>query len=121
MQLQLRELRTGLWDGIRSIGAVELNGYAQQCIPGILNVSFYGIDGESLQLALRDLAVSAGSACSTGAEQGSHVLRAIGLSNHLAQSSLRFSFGHFTTEADVDFAIMSVKRELSRLRELYGS
>lgn len=118
---RLRELRARLWDGIRSIGAVELNGYAQQCIPGILNVCFYGVDGESLQFALRDLALSAGSACSTGAEQGSHVLRALGLSKHLAQSSLRFSLGRFTTQTDVDIAIATVKRELPRLRELYGT
>lgn len=115
---RIRELRNRLWDGIRSIGHVDVNGDPQQCVAGILNVSFHGIEGESLQFALRDLAVSAGSACSTGAEQGSHVLRALGRSNQLAQSSLRFSLGRFTTEAEVDFAIATVQRELPRLRGL---
>jgi cysteine desulfurase len=113
---RIRELRDHLWDGIRSVGDVELNGDPQQCVPGILNVGFHGIEGESLQFALRDLAVSAGSACSTGAEQGSHVLRALGRSSQFAQSSLRFSLGRFTSEADVDFAIATVQRELPRLR-----
>lgn len=116
--VRIRELRNRLWDGIRSVGNVELNGDPQQCVAGILNVSFHGIEGESLQFALRDLAVSAGSACSTGAEQGSHVLRALGRSNQLAQSSLRFSLGRFTTEAEVDFAIATVQRELPRLRSM---
>jgi cysteine desulfurase len=115
---RIRELRDRLWDGIRSVGDVELNGDPQQCVPGILNVGFHGIEGESLQYALRDLAVSAGSACSTGAEQGSHVLRALGRSGQLAQSSLRFSLGRFTSEAEVDFAIATVQRELPRLRRL---
>lgn len=113
---RIRELRNRLWDGVRSIGDVELNGDPKQCVAGILNVSFHGIDGESLQFALRDLAVSAGSACSTGAEEGSHVLRALGRSSQIAQSSLRFSLGRFTTEAEVDFTIATVQRELPRLR-----
>ena len=113
---RIRELRNRLWDGIRSIGDVELNGDPQQCVPGILNISFHGIEGESLQFALRELAVSAGSACSTGAEEGSHVLRALGRSSQVAQSSLRFSLGRFTTEAEVDFTIATVQRELARLR-----
>lgn len=114
--VRIRELRDRLWDGIRSIGNVEVNGDSQLCVPGILNVTFHGIEGESLQLALRELAVSAGSACSTGSDEGSHVLRALGRSSQLAQSSLRFSLGRFTTEAEVDFTIATVQRELPRLR-----
>lgn len=84
----------------------------------LLNVSFHGVEGESLQFALRELAVSAGSACSSASEAASYVLRALGRSDQLAQSSLRFSLGRFTTEADIDVAIAAVEREVRRLRQL---
>jgi cysteine desulfurase len=109
-------LRDRLWAGISEVGDVVLNGHAQQRIAGLLNVSFRGIEGESLQFALRELAVSAGAACSSASEEASYVLRALGHSDQLAQSSLRFSLGRFTTPEQVETAIAAVKREVSRLR-----
>ncbi|HYM35298.1 MAG TPA: aminotransferase class V-fold PLP-dependent enzyme, partial [Steroidobacteraceae bacterium] len=89
-----------------------------ETVAGILNVAFHGIEGESLQFALRDLAVSSGSACASASDEPSYVLRALGRSDQLAQSSLRFSLGRFTTEAEIDFAIATIAREVPRLREL---
>lgn len=115
---KLLALRERLWAGIRALGDVELNGDPQQRVSNILNVSFRGVEGESLQFALRDLAVSAGSACSSGSDEGSYVLRALGRDDQLAQSSLRFSLGRFTTQAEVDAALVSVAREVNRLRNV---
>jgi cysteine desulfurase len=109
-------LRDKLWDGICSCGDVVLNGHTQERVAGLLNVSFRGIEGESLQFALRELAVSAGAACSSASEEASYVLRALGHSDQLAQSSLRFSLGRFTTAEQVETAIAAVKREVARLR-----
>jgi cysteine desulfurase len=109
-------LRDKLWAGIAEVGDVVLNGHAQQRVAGLLNVSFRGIEGESLQFALREIAVSAGAACSSASEEASYVLRALGHSDQLAQSSLRFSLGRFTTPEQVDTAIAAVKREVTRLR-----
>ncbi len=109
-------LRDKLWAGISEVGDVVLNGHAQQRVAGLLNVSFRGIEGESLQFALREIAVSAGAACSSASEEASYVLRALGHSDQLAQSSLRFSLGRFTTPEQVDTAIAAVKREVARLR-----
>ena len=109
-------LRDKLWAGISSIGDVELNGHPHDRVAGLLNISFRGIEGESLQFALRELAVSAGSACSSASEEASYVLRALGRSDQLAQSSLRFSLGRFTTPEQVETAIAAVKREVTRLR-----
>lgn len=115
---RLQALRDRLWQGISAIGAVELNGHPQLRVTNLLNVSFHGVEGESLQFALRELAVSAGSACSSASEEASYVLRALGRSDQLAQSSLRFSLGRFTTDADIDVAIAAVRREVERLRQL---
>jgi cysteine desulfurase len=109
-------LRDKLWAGIASIGDVELNGHPHDRVAGLLNISFRGVEGESLQFALRELAVSAGSACSSASEEASYVLRALGRSDQLAQSSLRFSLGRFTTPEQVETAIAAVKREVTRLR-----
>jgi cysteine desulfurase len=109
-------LRDQLWAGISSIGDVELNGHPQDRVAGLLNISFRGVEGESLQFALRELAVSAGSACSSASEEASYVLRALGRSDQLAQSSLRFSLGRYTTAEQVETAIAAVKREVARLR-----
>jgi cysteine desulfurase len=109
-------LRDKLWAGISEVGDVVLNGHPQLRTAGLLNVSFRGIEGESLQFALRELAVSAGAACSSASEEASYVLRALGHSDQLAQSSLRFSLGRFTTAEQVDTAIAAVKREVTRLR-----
>jgi cysteine desulfurase len=111
-------LRERLWQGLSGIGGVRLNGHPVQRVAGVLNVAFGGVEGESLQFALRDLAVSAGAACSSEAEEPSYVLRALGLTDSEARSSLRFSLGRFSTAADVDFAIATVAREVPRLRAL---
>ena len=115
---RLAALRERLWQGIQALGAVELNGDPERRVANILNVSFRGVEGESLQFALRDLAVSAGSACSSGSDEGSYVLRALGRDDQLAQSSLRFSLGRFSTDADIDAAVAAVAREVRRLREI---
>jgi cysteine desulfurase len=115
---RIHKLRDRLWEGISELGNVELNGDPERRVANVLNVSFHGVEGESLQFALRDLAVSAGSACSSGSDEASYVLRALGRSEQLAQSSLRFSLGRFTTAEEIEKAIQSVKREVTRLRAL---
>lgn len=115
---RISRLRERLWRGISELGEVELNGHPTQRVAGILNVAFHGVEGESLLFALRELAVSAGAACATGSDEASYVLRALGRSDQLAQSSLRFSLGRFTTEADIDTAIVALQREVPRLRAL---
>jgi cysteine desulfurase len=112
------ELRKRLWSGLHALGGVELNGHPTQCLPGILNVAFHGVEGESWYLAIRDLAVSSGSACSSDSDEASYVLRALGRSDQLAGSSVRFSLGRFSTLAEVDVALAVIGRELPRLREL---
>jgi cysteine desulfurase len=111
-------LRTRLWDGIAPLG-LELNGGSEGQVCSILNVCFRGIEGESLQYALRDLAVSSGAACSTGSAEASYVLRALGRSDQEAQSSLRFSLGRFTTLEEIDAAIAIIRREIPRMRALH--
>jgi len=115
---RLVALRERLWRGIQALGSVELNGDPEHRVSNILNVSFHGVEGESLQFALRELAVSAGAACSSGSDEGSYVLRALGRDDQLAQSSLRFSLGRFTTEQEIDIAIAAVAREVNRLRSI---
>ena len=115
---RLKSLRDRLWQGLAAVGDVEMNGDPQLRVANILNVSFHGVEGESLQFALRELAVSTGSACSSASDEASYVLRALGRSDQLAQSSLRFSLGRFTTEAEIEIAIAAVTREVRRLREI---
>lgn len=118
---RLRALRDTLWKGIAAVGDVELNGDPERRVANILNASFHGIEGESLQFALRDLAVSTGAACSSGSDEGSYVLRALGRDDQLAQSSLRFSLGRFTTQEEIEAAIAAVHREVGRLRTIARS
>ena len=115
---RIRALRDRLWEGIASVGDVELNGHPERRVANVLNLSFHGIEGESLQFALRELAVSAGAACSSASEAASYVLRALGRSDQLAHSSLRFSLGRFTTAEEIETAIEAVRREVMRLRSL---
>lgn len=115
---RLLALRERLWRGLAALGGTHLNGAAAPRVPGILNVSFEGVQGESLVAALSALAVSTGSACSSDSPEPSYVLRALGRSTQLAQSSLRFSLGRFTAEADIERALRSVEHELARLRAL---
>lgn len=113
---RIATLRDRLWAGLQALGGVERNGHATQAVPGILNVAFHDVEGESLLYALSALAISAGAACSSGSDEASYVLKALGRSDQLAQSSLRFSLGRFSTAADVDTALALIGQELPRLR-----
>jgi cysteine desulfurase len=109
-------LRARLWLGLSAIGGVLLNGHPTRRVAGILNVSFTGIEGESLLMGLTELSLSTGSACISDSDEPSYVLRALGRETELAQSSLRFSLGRYSTEQDIDVAIAAVTREVRRLR-----
>lgn len=111
-------LRERLWQGVQRIEGVLLNGHPSQRLPGILNVSFPGVEGESLLYACEALAVSSGSACNSADQEPSYVLRALGRDDQLAGASLRFSLGRYTTEAEVDQAVEIVTREYRRLAAL---
>ncbi|MES2908441.1 MAG: IscS subfamily cysteine desulfurase [Pseudomonadota bacterium] len=117
-QDRLRVLRDKLWMGLQGLEQVFLNGDAVQRIAGNLNVSFNFVEGESLIMALKDLAVSSGSACTSASLEPSYVLRALGLSDELAHSSIRFTLGRFTTEEDIDFVIGHASQAVNRLRDL---
>ena len=115
---RIEVLRDRLWEGLSALGGIELNGHPQRRVCGVLNVAVHDVEGESLQFALRDLALSAGAACSSGTDESSYVLRALGRSDALAQSSLRFSLGRSTTAEEVEFAIATASRAIPRLRSL---
>jgi cysteine desulfurase len=115
---RIRMLRDRLWAGLSTIDAVYLNGDLERRVPHNLNVSFNYVEGESLLMAIKDIAVSSGSACTSASLEPSYVLRALGRSDELAHSSIRFSIGRFTTEADVDFAVELLKEKVERLREM---
>ena len=114
----IKKLRKRLWEGVSDMQEVYLNGSEQQHVPGIINISFAFVEGESLIMALRDLAVSSGSACTSASLEPSYVLRALGLNDEMAHSSIRFSIGRFTTEEDIDKAIAKVRHAVEKLREL---
>ncbi|MDN4624655.1 IscS subfamily cysteine desulfurase [Pantoea agglomerans] len=118
---RLQTLRDRLWQGLSTLPDVTLNGDLQQSAPNILNLSFADVEGESLIMALKDLALSSGSACTSASLEPSYVLRALGLSEELAHSSLRFSLGRFTTEEEIDYAIALVQKSVTRLRDLMKS
>ncbi|MBM5571451.1 MULTISPECIES: IscS subfamily cysteine desulfurase [Deefgea] len=111
-------LRDRLWNGLKEIEETHLNGDMEQRVPHNLNVSFNYVEGESLIMALKDLAVSSGSACTSASLEPSYVLRALGRSDELAHSSIRFTIGRFTTEAEIDFAIELIKSKIDKLRAL---
>ena len=113
---RIQALRARLWEGLQGIPGAMLNGHPTQRIPGILNVSFSGIEGESLLMGLTELSLSTGSACSSDSDEPSYVLRALGRDTELAQSALRFSLGRYSSEQDIDRAIAAVTREVRRLR-----
>lgn len=110
-------LRESLWQGLQQLDDIYLNGHATQRIPGILNVSFAGVDGESLMMGLNDIAVSSGSACTSASLEPSYVLKAIGRSNELAHAGIRFSVGRFTTQDDIDYVVKKVVDVTTRLRQ----
>lgn len=115
---RIEKLRERLWQGVSDMEEVYLNGSEQQHVPGIINISFAFVEGESLIMALRDLAVSSGSACTSASLEPSYVLRALGLNDEMAHSSIRFSIGRFTTEEDIDKAIAKIRHAVEKLREL---
>lgn len=115
---RLLALKNRLWNGLKDIEEVYLNGSLEHSAPNILNVSFAYIEGESLMMALKDLAVSSGSACTSASLEPSYVLRALGLNDELAHSSIRFSLGRFSTEEEVDYVIELIKNSIDKLRNL---
>ncbi len=115
---KVRMLRDRLWDGIKDMKEVYLNGDLEQRVPSNLNVSFNFVEGESLIMALKDLAVSSGSACTSASLEPSYVLRALGREDELAHSSIRFSMGRFTTVEEVDYAIELIHKAVTKLRDL---
>jgi cysteine desulfurase len=117
-QARLKALRDELWNGLRTLDEVYLNGDADQRVANILNVSFNFVEGESLMMALKDLAVSSGSACTSATLEPSYVLRALGLSDEMAHSSIRFSMGRFTTKEEIDQVLDFAKFAVAKLRAL---
>jgi len=115
---RIMALRDRLWNGLNDMEEVYLNGDLDHRISGNLNVSFNYVEGESLIMALKDMAVSSGSACTSSSLEPSYVLRALGRNDELAHSSLRFTIGRFTTAEEVDYVIAKVKEKVTKLREL---
>lgn len=114
-------LRERLWQGLGALGGVFRNGHVLRSVPHVLNVSFEGVEGESLLAAVRGrLAVSTGSACTSALQEPSYVLRALGRNDILCESSLRFGLGRFTCERDIDTAVAVVSRAVSHLRRCSG-
>lgn len=116
--VRIKALRDRLAKGLQEIEETYINGDMDHRVPHNLNVSFNYVEGESLIMAVKDLAVSSGSACTSASLEPSYVLRALGRSDELAHSSIRFTIGRFTTEADIDFAVELMKSKVGKLREL---
>lgn len=112
---RIRTLRGRLWSGLRELDRVSLNGTLEPSVAGILNLSFSDIAGEDLLFALSDIALSSGSACTSATQETSHVLRALGCSDEVADSSIRFSLGRFTTAQEIDYTAAAVKAALAKL------
>lgn len=117
-EAHVTKMRDRLWAGLNDMEQVFINGDADKRYPGNLNVSFNFVEGESLIMALKDLAVSSGSACTSASLEPSYVLRALGLNDEMAHSSIRFSFGRFTTEEEIDYAIDLIKKAIGHLRDM---
>jgi len=117
-EARIRVLRDRLWQGLGEMEEVYLNGDLDQRVPGNLNVSFNYVEGESLIMALKDMAVSSGSACTSSSLEPSYVLRAIGRNDELAHSSIRFTIGRFTTREEIDYIVERVREKVAKLREL---
>jgi cysteine desulfurase len=115
---RIRMLRDRLWNGLNTIEEVYINGDLDQRVPHNLNISFNYVEGESMIMGLKQLAVSSGSACTSASLEPSYVLRALGRNDELAHSSIRFTLGRYTTEQEIDFAIELIQRKIARLREL---
>ena len=116
--IRIRALRDRLLKGLSDLPEIYVNGDLEQRVPHNLNISFAYVEGESLIMAVKDIAVSSGSACTSASLEPSYVLRALGLNDELAHSSIRFSIGRFTTEEEVDFTVDLLHKQIGRLREL---
>jgi len=117
-EARIRVLRDRLWNSLQEMEEVYLNGDMDQRVPGNLNVSFNYVEGESLIMALKDMAVSSGSACTSSSLEPSYVLRALGRNDELAHSSIRFTIGRFTTEEEIDYVAGLLKEKVTKLRDL---
>ena len=115
---RLMQLRDRLWGGLKDMEEVYLNGDLEQRIAGNLNISFNYVEGESLMMALKNMAVSSGSACTSASLEPSYVLRALGRDDELAHSSIRFTIGRFSTAEEIDYVIEMMREQVKRLREL---
>jgi cysteine desulfurase len=115
---RIRSLRDRLWNGLKDMEEVYINGDMDHRVAGNLNISFNFVEGESLIMALKDIAVSSGSACTSASLEPSYVLRALGRNDELAHSSIRFTIGRFTTEQEIDRTIALVRDKVQKLREL---
>ncbi|CUR53363.1 IscS subfamily cysteine desulfurase [Buchnera aphidicola] len=116
--LHYKKLQILLWNGIKNIEEIYLNTYLKNSVPNILNISFNYVEGESLIMALKNLAISSGSACTSSSLEPSYVLRAMGVKDELAHSSIRFSLGRYTTEKEIQITISSIQKAIQKLREL---
>jgi len=115
---RIRMLRDKLRQGLSEIEEIYVNGNIERRVPHNLNVSFNFVEGESLIMAIKDVAVSSGSACTSASLEPSYVLRALGRSDELAHSSIRFTVGRFSTEEEIDYTVELLKRKIAKLREL---
>ena len=113
-----RRLQQRLLDGLKDIEQVFINGDLERRVPHNLNISFNYVEGESLIMGIKGIAVSSGSACTSASLEPSYVLRALGRSDELAHSSLRMTIGRWTTEEDIDFAVQTIRENVAKLREL---
>ncbi len=115
---RILQLRNRLWNGIKDIEEVYVNGDLERRVAGNLNVSFNFVEGESLIMALKDMAVSSGSACTSASLEPSYVLRALGRNDELAHSSIRFTIGRYTTQEEIDYTVATVREKVAKLRDL---
>ena len=115
---RVRMLRDRLFAGLKDLEEIYLNGDLERRVPHNLNVSFNYVEGESLIMAIKEVAVSSGSACTSASLEPSYVLRALGRSDELAHSSIRFTVGRFTTKEDIDFSVKLIKERIGKLREM---
>ena len=115
---KINSFKKRLYEGLKDMEEIYVNGDLENGYPGIFNLSFNYVEGESLIMALKNIAVSSGSACTSASLEPSYVLRALGRPDELAHSSIRFSFGRFTKEEDVDFTVDLVKTSVQQLREI---
>ena len=117
---RIKDFRDQLWQGIQDLPGIHLNGHPKQRVSGNLNIGFDHLDGEALLMALKDLAVSTGSACTSASLEPSYVLKAMGVSSQLAHASIRISLGRFTTEEEIEFAIQYIRDTVTRMRQVTG-